>query len=206
MEKCLPKLLSSSSRILITMLLLLMPLLSEAQIGKTLTPDAVVVQYAGSIGYGSIGAGYTVFRKENGSLDLIYGFVPRSKGGSLHSLNTKFAYRPLSIHLAPNVTLYPVNPGVFLSYQLGDEFKARNKEYFEKGYYWWSQALRTHVSFSSEVKVNTQKLLHDKGLKNVRVYSEVNTNDLYFLSWYKNQETMSVTDIFKVGVGLKLFF
>lgn len=178
-----------------------------AQLGKVLTPDVVLVQYAGSIGYGSIGAGYDLFKNNRGNLDFVYGYVPRSKGGVLHVITTKFAYRPFKINLGKNFTLYPVNPGVFFSYHLGDQFAlSHDREYFEKGYYWWSTALRSHLSFSNEMKINTEELLHDKGLKKVSLYSELNTNDLYLVSWYKNQKTMSITDIFKVGVGVRMAF
>ncbi|MDF3078464.1 MAG: hypothetical protein K0S09_2353 [Sphingobacteriaceae bacterium] len=205
MENSTPKLLNI--KYLLCAAVLLFYTSAFAQLGKTLTPDVVLVQYAGSIGYGSIGAGYDVFKNKRGNLDFVYGYVPRSKGGILHIITTKFAYRPFKINLGENFTLYPVNPGVFFSYHLGDEFAlSRDHEYFEKGYYWWSTALRSHLSFSNELKINTAELLHDKGIKNVSLYSEFNTNDLYLVSWYKNQETMSITDIFKVGVGVRMAF
>lgn len=179
---------------------------SEAQILKSLVPDNAVLQYGGSIGYGSIGGGYDLF-KGKGNLDLIYGFVPKSKGGTLHIATAKFAYRPLKINVKKVAAVYPLNPGVFLSYHAGKQFNLTwDEEQYPDGYYWWSPALRTHLSLSSELRLNTRQLFHDPGIKQVGLYYELNTNDLYAASWFQNRKTMSFYDIVKSGFGIRIYF
>jgi hypothetical protein len=56
--------------------------LANAQ--KFLVPDEAILQYAGSIGYLSVGGGYKLFKNERGNLDFLYGYVPASAGGRLH--------------------------------------------------------------------------------------------------------------------------
>lgn len=180
---------------------------TSAQFPKELIPTSAVVQYAGSIGYLSAGIGYELFHNERGSLDLMYGRVPEKKGGKLDILAVKFAYRPIEVKLNNWANLYPINPGVFVSYHLGPKFNFQwDKDVYEKGYYWWSSALRPHVSLGTEVKLNTSKVLPSLRLKSLSFYSEFNTNELYLISYFQNTDGLSLTDIFKLGIGMRIEF
>lgn len=176
----------------------------KGQAIKKLTPDHAMIQHAGSIGYVSVGVGYDLFKNNRGNLDFIYGYVPKSQGGTLHIASTKFAYRPLQIKLKNAATIYPVNPGVFFSYHFGKQFDiAFDRDQYEKGYYGWSTAIRGHVSLSNEIKLHTG----DK-LKSVTLYSEFNTSDLYLASIFfkNNSKWLSPEDIIKLGIGIKVGF
>ncbi len=72
---------------------------ARAQIPEILIPKDMVVQHAGSIGFMSVGIGYPVFKNKRGSLDFNYGYVPESRGGTLHILSGKFAYRPWKLKI-----------------------------------------------------------------------------------------------------------
>jgi hypothetical protein len=181
-------------------------MISAAQVPELFVPDAVIVQQGGSIGYVSVGVGFNMI-KEKASLDFGYGYVPESKGGKLNIISAKFAYRPIAIKIKDIVTIYPVNPGVFLSYHTGKDFDLfLDKVQYGKGYYWWSEALRTHLSFSNEIRFNGDKIMPDAKIKNVSLYSEFNTNELYFVSWFQNPKTVSLLDIFKLGYGIRVHF
>lgn len=180
---------------------------ARAQFPQKLIPKSVLSQYAGSIGFLSVGAGYELFKNDRGSLDLMYGFVPKGKGGRLHIGTVKFAYRPFEVKLNDWAKLYPVNPGAFISYHFGPRFDFQwDKDTYEKGYYWWSTALRPHISLGTEVKIDTRKLAPSLKIKSLSVYSEFNTNELYLVSYYQNAGTLSVADIFKLGFGVRVAF
>lgn len=186
-------------------LLFLLPERVHAQFPEVLVPKEAVIQYAGSIGYLSAGAGYHLFKNKRGSLDFHYGFVPKAKGGDLHIVSAKFAYRPVEIRLKKLGSIYPVNPGVFLSYHFGKEFDLHwDKSQYEEGYYWWSSALRPHLSISNELKLDAIKLLRGSKIRSVSIYSEFNTNELYLISYLQNMSGLHLTDIFKLGFGLKI--
>ncbi|WP_235048413.1 hypothetical protein [Arcticibacter svalbardensis] len=180
---------------------------SSAQFPKFLIPKSVVSQYAGSIGFVSVGAGYELFKNDRGSLDFNYGYIPKNKGGVLHILAAKFAYRPIEIKVNKWAKLYPVNPGAFISYHFGPQFDTQwDKDTYEKGYYWWSTAVRPHISIGTELKLDAKKILPSLGVKALRVYSEFNTNELYLISYYQNVGSLSITDIFKLGFGVRVDF
>jgi len=82
---------------LLILVFLFCSLRADAQ--KFLIPDEAILQHAGSIGFFSAGAGYKLFENERGNLDLLYGYVPASKGGKLHIVTAKFAYKPFVIRL-----------------------------------------------------------------------------------------------------------
>lgn len=188
---------------------LLHPFFLKAQFLKKLVPDDAIVQYAGSIGFLSAGLGYDLFGNKRGSLDFNFGYVPKTAGGPLRILSLKFAYRPWKVSFGKWGTFYPLNPGTFLSYHFGKDYDFQwDENQYVKGYYWWSSALRPHLSFSNEVKLNLKKIFNSKapGLQSISIYSEFNTNELYLISFLQNVDALSVTHIFKVGFGLRLRF
>lgn len=191
------------SRLSLLIVLMGMTLKSNAQ--KFLIPKDVVVQYAGSIGYLSAGAGYELFGNKRGNLDIIYGFVPESKGGALHIVTAKFAYRPFVIRIGDWAKIYPVNPGLFIRYTLNNNlgFNFDTVQY-PKGYYYFSEAARPHLSISNEFQLIKGKVLDRTGLKAISLYSEFNTNDYYLVNYFQNTSALSVTDVFKLGIGIRV--
>ncbi len=180
---------------------------SEVMAQKFLIPETAMVQRAGSIGYNAFGVGYNLFSNKNGSLDLTWGYVPKSKGGRQDIFAAKFAYRPINIPLRKLGTWSALNPGVFITHHPGGKFHTTlNKDQYPAGYYWWSSAVRFHISGSTELKIDLPKSLIKTGIEQVALYSEFNTNELYAVSWFKNREHLPLRDIFKLGFGVKAYF
>ncbi|WP_304065931.1 hypothetical protein [Pedobacter glucosidilyticus] len=172
-----------------------------------LIPKSVITQYAGSIGYLSAGVGYNLNKSGNSTLDIHYGHVPASKGGSLHIVTAKFAYRPFHVKINQHTTLSPLNPGFFLSYHAGSNFDSTwDDNNYPKGYYWWSTAFRPHLSLSTELSLKSEKKLKSIGIKKLSFYSEFNTNELYFVSLFQNSTYLKLHDIFKLGFGSRIYF
>lgn len=189
------------------MLLITISAQVSAQKLRFLIPDGALVQHAGSIGYLSGGVNYSLFKNNRGSFDLIYGYVPKSKGGNLSTINTKFAYRPFEIKINEWLIIHPINPGAFFSYTLNKDFDLTwDRDQYPKWYYYWSEALHFHISIGSEIKFNTNELMVSKKVKALTLYYEVNTNDMYLINYFQSSKALSLTDIFKAGVGIKASF
>ena len=193
------------SRTIIMITLLSLSFSAKAQ--RFLIPDDAIVQYAGSIGYVSIGAGYELFSNKRGNIDVNYGYVPKSKGGELHMFTAKFAYKPFVIKIKDWATIYPFNPGVFVTYTVNNALSFNfPTDNYPKGYYYWSEAARPHLSFSNEFQLTKSRMLEKTGLKALSIYSEFNTNDYYLVNYFQNTSSLSVTDIFKLGIGVRAKF
>jgi len=176
---------------------------SQSKLAEAIIPDHVDLQYAGSIGYVSIGVGYNLF-KEKTSLSFHYGYVPEVKGGELHIAAVKFEYKPFKIKISDKIVFHPINPVVFLSYTMGKNFGLSfDRNQYAKGYYFWSPALREHLGISSELK-----LMGDRSskIKSISLYAEANTNDLYMISWYENRTSTPIYEIFHLGFGVRMNF
>lgn len=190
-------------------ILLLIPFSTQSSAQKLgfLIPDGVVIQHAGSIGYFSGGINYSLFKNKRGSFDLIYGYVPKSKGGNLSTINTKFAYRPFELKVNDWLIIHPLNPGAFFSYTLKKDFDLTwDRDQYPKGYYYWSEALHFHLSFGSEIKFNTMELMASKKVKALALYYELNTNDMYLINYIQSNKALSLKDAFKAGIGIKASF
>lgn len=179
----------------------------KAQNMDFLIPDAAIIQHAGSIGYFSVGAGYEIFKNKRGNLDFHYGYVPASKGGELHTLAVKFAYKTIEVELNDFIKLFPLNPGLFLSYTFHDELLLKfSSSQYPVGYYYWSTAIRPHLSVSNEVEFDLDKFKKNFGIERISVFTEFNTNDYYLINYVQNTSTISLTDIFMLGIGVRLIF
>jgi hypothetical protein len=199
MDKLLPK------KLIINAALLLCTLSLQAQnrFWKKLTPDNVNLQYAGSIGFLSAGAGYDLFN-EKAELSFHLGYVPESLGGELTIVAVKFHYKPFTIKAGDRFIIQPFNPVFFPSYTLGQNFDFQfEKPQYRKGYYFWSSALRIHLGASTVVKVLNRP---NAKIKWLGLYAEANTNDLYALSWFKNRTSTPFYKMFKLGYGVKMGF
>jgi hypothetical protein len=78
-------------------------------------------QYAGSIGYLSVGGGITS-RNHKFHNELLYGFVPSYYGGPLNKVSYKLTYYPLQLKIGNTVQWQPVSIGGMLSYNLDKGF------------------------------------------------------------------------------------
>lgn len=180
---------------------------ARAQSFKFLVPDEAIVQYAGSIGYVSAGAGYEIFGNKRGNLSFHYGYVPESKGGELHITTVKLSYKPWLVRLKEWGKLYPFNPGFFASYTFHKDLSL----FFPSGqypgdYYYWSEAIRPHLSVSTELEVKPPGPLKNMGIRALGFYVEANTNDFYLINYLQNVPALQLVDIFQLGIGLRAKF
>lgn len=194
-------------RVVIILLMIGTGLNVKAQKLKFLIPDEAIVQYAGSIGYLSAGAGYDIFGNKRGNLSFHYGYVPGSKGGELHIATVKLGYKPWKINLKDWAKLYPFNPGFFATYTFHKDLGL----FFPKGqypgdYYYWSEAIRPHLSFNTELELKPPKALKNSGIRALGLYIEANTNDFYLINYLQNVSALRMYDIFQLGIGLKVKF
>jgi hypothetical protein len=167
---------------------------------KKILPKEYTAQYAGSTGFLSLGINYSLLDNYI-DIGLLYGYVPKSIGGKLDILTLKFKFNPIEIKLGEQHKLYPFNPIFFLSTTLNENFYFRRPNHYSKEYYWWNSAMRMHVGFELEY---VYQLSENHLIKHIGLYSNFNTNDLYLTAYINNKSYLSLKDIVKLGIGIKI--
>ncbi|ACT92574.1 hypothetical protein [Dyadobacter fermentans] len=173
-----------------------------AQSGQKLVPDFAQLQYAGSIGWMGVGAGYEFFNRRVRT-HLQYGYVPPDKGGRLHLLSGAVFYQPVRIKAGARWEINPLDIGFKASYQFGNNYFFNLPSRYPPNYYWWKPALRMHLATESSI---TRKLRRNASIRSVSAYLEFNTNDLYLVSYVLNAGSLRVTEVVKAGLGIRVGF
>jgi hypothetical protein len=189
-------------RLIFILTLVLLASATRAQ-KKGIAPDFAVVQYAGSIGYISAGLGYDLFQNR-GRASVHFGSVPRSEGGPLNIMALKVIGEPWTIAVTERTTINPLDVGLMVSYHMGDDFKTNVPDLLAKrNYYWWHTNLRVHLITETSVTV---KMDRGRFFRKITGYIELNSNDLYMVSYASNASTLKLYELVKAGVGVRLNF
>jgi hypothetical protein len=175
---------------------------AQAQRLQALLPDYVNTQYAGSVGWLSVGIDYDIL-KGRGRLGARYGTVPKKQGGPLHLISSSLFYEPLLVKVSPRLVINPIDVGLKMSYHFGDKFYTQLPSRYPEGYYWWKSALRFHLATQTAL---TWKLYNQSNIKSVTGYVELNTNELYLVSYFQNPGSLRLGEVVKTGIGVRLKF
>jgi hypothetical protein len=155
------------------------------------------MQYAGSIGFASVGY-FRQTQNEKIELGFLYGHTPQKYGGPLNSLTLKLIYNPFKIKLSNKVRFEPIQTGLFITGWFGENTDISWSSRYPKGYYFWQSNMRKHIFVSSQFSL----LLHR--VERVSLCFEANTNDLYMYTYAVNKN-LSLSDIIFYGIGLKIY-
>jgi hypothetical protein len=166
-------------------------------------PDFLTVQYAGSIGFVSGGAGYSIFRQK-GAVELLVGVVPGFiDTAPLETITLKFTGAIINVKISDKVSVSPLTAGIYFCYTPGNEYSSDLPSWYPKGYYWWSEAVRVNIFIGGHVDVLTNRLARPRKL---RGYYEIGTNEIKLVSYVQNSDALTVWNILHAGIGVRYFF
>ena len=172
----------------------------DKEVKNKALPDHVKLQFAGSIGFLSLGAGYETGNKKF-EFDLYYGYVPESVGGvEIHTLTGKTTFLPFKESNNKSVTVSPLTLGAYVAYTFGDQYFLFAPEKYPLSYYDYPTALHAGVFFGGRI---TKHAKRKQLFSRVGLYYEIGTTDKEFISYYHNMEALKFTDILNVGIGIK---
>jgi len=177
--------------------------LKEADSKKWYIPSHAVSQYAGDLGFLSVGAGYGI--KENKlTIDFLFGYLPEFAGGiDIITLNTKTVYRPwYKSILQKQHRFAPIQFGLYSSYSIGEQYTKLNKEDYPEGYYWWITNTRFGVTLGQSIILLSKD---NSKIKAKEVYYEFGTNDLLIFSLFENEE-ICIYEVTHFDCGIRIYF
>lgn len=178
---------------------------------QDLIPSHAVVQYAGSIGAGALGWGWTYGRRGRIESETLVGFVPRSHPRStdrVHiTLTLKQRYVPWRLTLrSERMRGWAVDPltlGFFANMIYGKAYWRHEPSRYGGHYYNFSTAVRWNLFVGSRVEWRPLRKPLGLPIRRVGVYYELSTCDLYVVSSIPNRR-VRYGDILSLAFGLQV--
>lgn len=174
-------------------------LLAEEKPSKWL-PDYAKMQYAGNIGWLSLGGGYEFLLKTL-QTDLMYGFVPKAIGGKeIHSLTLKVTVVPGRFYIGKGIEVVPLQFGAFANFAIGDNYVLIWPGYYPRNYY-YSTSFNSgeFIGFRIGKDINSVK-----NIQKIDLYAEISTLTVY-LQDYLVSDYLEFSDIFSLSIGVTVY-
>lgn len=171
---------------------------------ELLKPSHIKLQYAGSMGFLSLGTGWDYGEKNQWETDILIGFVPKySTGKTKITFTLKQNYIPLELPLGgKGFSLSPLTCGLYVNTVSGDQFWSTDPVRYPKGYYNVSTKVRFNI-FLGERITFTIPPEKRQGAKSVTFFYEFSSCDLYIISAIQNSY-LKLSDIVHLSLGLKV--
>jgi len=175
---------------------------TDTTLYKVFLPNYVKLQYAGGIGFMSLGVGYT-FLKNKIDATMFYGYVPEAFTiDNLHSISLQLTGKFLKFKLNDKIEVLPLNFGWYAHHTFGHEYWITLPEHYPEEYYWWSPGRNAGVFLGVEIK--TKFLANNTPASGTAFYIRVGSRGLYLSSIWGNS-TIPVKDIIELGFGLAIY-
>ena len=169
-----------------------------------LIPTQFIMQYAGNMGFMSIGIGWDYGKHKQWETNLMFGYLPKisSHRGKL-TMTLKENYLPWSMYLKQGWMLEPLSCGLYLNTVFGSEFwDNQPSRYPDKYYEPLNTKGRIHVFLGQRITkiipANKRKFL-----KSISAFYEVSACDLY-LRLLVMEKKVRLQDIMCLSVGIKM--
>lgn len=173
---------------------------SEIKKEKWYKPDYFKVQYAGNIGFMSMGLGYQWWR-HIAQTDLLYGYVPENHGNAtIHTFTLKNMFRLYEFEIFEKYNLCPTL-GLSISLEPGENSYMRIPSRYPDGYY---TSNSFYACLNAGVKTNLI-FNNERYFSAMDIYFEVNTlADYAYYNIVAQEERSNM--IFSIALGMNMFF
>lgn len=168
---------------------------------KRLLPTHVKAQYAGGMGFMSLGGGWDYGRKCRWETDVLIGILPKKYSDRTHMTFTlKQNYIPWSIRCCNQFAVEPFACGIYLNFISGEDYWVREPDrYPGDKYYGFTSRLRAYLYIGQRF---TYYLKKDSVLRNITLFYEFGSNDLDIIAKCGNK-SLDLSEIVYFSVGFK---
>lgn len=168
-----------------------------------LIPTQLKIQYAGDMGFLSLGPGWDLGKKHRWEINTFVGFIRETNVSPTHiTFTLKQTYKPFRVSLGEKFELEPLTAGFYITKVFGQYFWQRLPDRYPKGYYFWALNTRFNVFLGEAITFRFSKYLSGDTLS---LFYEFNTNDLYIISAINN-DYLNIMDIINLSFGVKFTF
>lgn len=185
-------------------------------------PNIGTLQYAGNIGYFSMGIGWDYGKHDRWETHIQTGFLPKMEAErAAFTFTLRENLVPWSFGLGRRswaetrdgrawnrraiCSFEPAVFSMFLNTIFNDEFWVKEPEKYNGGdYYRFSSKVRTHIGFGSRLSLNIPRA-RQKHFERISLYYEISSYDLAIISSVPNK-SITMDDILCLGFGLQYKF
>jgi len=163
-------------------------------------PDYGKIQFAGNIGFFSLGIGYQFFNNHLYS-ELLYGYVPVSisKAKQIHTITIKNTF-PVFTKQFNTIALSPIT-GFAASVETGNNSFVKLPDEYPEDYY-CTNAFHFTLFIGAKVYMD---FINEKIIKGADIYIEIGTVDAY-LYYAIISEEVKISQILSTAIGVNLYF
>jgi len=176
---------------------------SDIKVKKKLLPHYTILQYAGNMGFLSVGTGY-LFSKRRMALGLQLGYLPKSIGGAtIGTITIKYIYSPWEIK-KDEFFIVPLNVGMNLTNTYSNLVERRWPSHYPKGYYPWIPALNFGFFIGSSIFYRFNK--KDEYKNRLGLFYELGITSRLVELWYDNPDVVHIHNLYNLSFGLQYRF
>lgn len=166
------------------------------------------VQYAGSMGFISMGVGWDYGKNKQWETDFLIGYVPKyTTSSSKLTFTLKQNFIPWKIPIGKNKKDFAIEPlacGIYLNTMFGHNFWTKEPDRNSSGYYSFATKLRFNIYIGQRITYNIKrnKRFFDKS---ITFFYELSSNDIYISQAVMNSY-LKPKDYIHLSFGLKFQF
>ena len=159
------------------------------------------VQYAGEIGFLSVGGGNTFF-DDHYDMELYIGATPRFFGISEITIYT-FAMKNNYIPYTFRYKSYDLRPymGLGILAAQNQRYDPNWQDTIDRAYYF-----QNNYHATMNLGLNMNKHFEESSIESLGLYFETTTIDVYFLDYFNNPDALNIDDVFSIAFGVRIGF
>lgn len=168
---------------------------------QKLLPTQSILQYAGNMGFMSLGVGWDYGKSNQWETNFLVGFLPKFDSEKVKgTLTLKENFLPWQLLIKEKTTITPFVCGLYINTIFGNEFWRKQPDKYPKGYYWFSTKSRFNLFIGQRI---TRNFLHDNffNLRGCSAFYEVSTSEIMIIYKVKNNY-IKFSDMICLSVGL----
>lgn len=167
----------------------------------SMLPNIGVMQYAGNIGFLSVGAGWDYGKENRWETHLLFGYLPHfTFDDDAMTITVRQQLLPWQCRLSERLTVTPATFGASVNAVMNNEFWITDP--VNNNYYRFSSKIRLHLGLGSRLNLYVP---NEKKRRSTRIsfYYEVSTYDLAVISYFRTSHTR-LSELLSVGIGLNV--
>lgn len=167
-----------------------------------LIPTNIKLQYAGNMGFMSLGFGWDACKRNQLETDLLFGYLPKfDSDHAKMTMTLKETYLPWSISFNDTWAVEPLQTGMYINTIFSDEFWGKQPSRYPENYYTFSTKIRLHIFLGQRLTINIDND-HRVFIRSLSLFYEFSTYDLMLISRITN-DYLKFSDYISLSFGLK---